>query len=140
MTTYEQMAASLDILWCPGTVGSYPCPMEHRLNGLVTNPRGPGDELGPGTIHWTNRPATKADTLAFLKLCAMALDPTINEESVPWRRVYRLDKLARDTGRRLHIKLPARLWSSDKAFVLAGVAGLTNEVPGRKQAFDWARR
>jgi hypothetical protein len=135
--TYEEMARELDIRWCPGTVIGYPCPMEHRLNGSVTHDRGPD---APGTVHWREASSNPADQLAFLKLAAMALDPTLADEATPWRRVYRLCMLARATGARLHIKVPARLWAGDKAFVLAGVAGLPNDVPQRKQAFDWARR
>jgi hypothetical protein len=90
--------------------------------------------------HFPERPVTKADTLTFLKVAAIELDPTINDEPVAWRRTYRLCRLARESGERIDIRLPARLWSADRAFVLAGVAGLPNSVPLRKQAFDWARR
>lgn len=90
--------------------------------------------------HFTERPVAKADTLAFLKVAAVELDPTINDEPVAWRRTYRLCRLARESGEKLAIRLPASYWSADKASVLAGVAGLPNNVPMRKQAFDWARR
>jgi hypothetical protein len=90
--------------------------------------------------HFTTRPITRTDTLAFLKVAAVELDPSIDDEIVPWRRTYRICRLARESGEKLGIRLPASYWSVDRAFVLAGVAGLPNEVPLRKQAFDWARR
>jgi len=90
--------------------------------------------------HFPDRPVTKADTFAFLKVAAVELDPSINDELVPWRRTYRLCRLARESGEKLGIRLPASYWRIDRASVLAGVAGLPNSVPMRRQAFDWARR
>jgi len=91
-------------------------------------------------LHFPDRPVTKADTLTFLKVAAVELEPSINDEPVAWRRTYRLCRLARESGEKLDIRLPRSYWSADRASVLAGVAGLPNSVPLRKQAFDWARR
>jgi hypothetical protein len=129
--TYPDMAATLGITYCRGiTPTGHYCNLRHDLNGSTDGE----------TIHFTDRPVTKVDTLAFLKLVAKVRDPDLEQESVPWRRVYRLDRLVRVAGAELGIRLPRRLFRADRAFVLAGVAGLGNDVPMRKQAFDWARR
>lgn len=131
VTSYEGMAHDLGLPYCRGILptGQY-CHRDHRLNGSVAD----------GAIHFSDRPVTRVDTLAFLKLAAQVIDPTLAEESVPWRRVFRMNRLVRQTARRLHVRLPGHLSRMDRAFVLAGVAGLSNEVPLRKQAFDWSRR
>lgn len=131
--SYGTMAQALGLRLCHGILptGHY-CGLNHHLNGQVS--------YDPPTVHFSDRPVTKADTQAFLRLVAQALDPSINDETVPWRRVYRICRLARETGESIGVRLPARSWSADRAFVLAGVAGLPNSVPLRKQAFDWARR
>jgi hypothetical protein len=131
MTTYQSMARDLGLGYCRGINerGQY-CHLEHRLNGSVAD----------DVVHFADRPVTRADTFAFLKLAAQVIDPTLRDEAVPWRRVYRMNRLVRDLAHRLHVRLPAHSSRMDRAFVLAGVAGLSNEVPLRKQAFDWARR
>lgn len=125
------MARELGLAYCRGILptGHY-CPRSHRLNG----------EAAGGTIHFADRQVTKTNTLAFLKLAAMIVDPALADEPVPWRRVYLLNRLVRELGARLRLRIPTRLTKADKAFVLASIAGLSNEVPMRKQAFDWARR
>ncbi len=129
--TYPQMAQALGLAYCGGILptGHYCHAGEHALNGSVAD----------DTIHFTDRQVTKSNTLAFLKLAALAMDPEINDD-VPWRRVYRIDKGVLNLCRFLGIGLPAHLWRGDKRFVLSSIGGLTNEVPMRKQAFDWARR
>ena len=124
------MAAELGIEYCGGINkrGSYCHAGDHRTGFVV-------DEV----IHFADRPVTKASTYTFLKLVAR---PRVPDADVmePWRRVYAIDYWARLAGETLRIRLPAKYWAADKAFVLAGVAGLSNKVPTRKQAFDWARR
>lgn len=130
--TYPGMARTLGVHYCGGilSTGAY-CPIgEHRFTGFAT----------PGEVHLREPVRVdRRDALAFLKLAAVALEPDIDED-VPWRRVFRRYRGVRAGAARLYMRYPARYWNADKAFVLAGTAGLSNEVPMRKQAFDWARR
>jgi hypothetical protein len=130
LTSYEGMAAALGVPFCGGILrtGRY-CHLEHRHQGAVAD----------GTVHLSARPITRADTTNFLKLAARALDPSLDEDEYLWRRVYRRARAANALGRTLHFT-PGRAWRNEKAFVLASVAGLSNDIPLRKQAFDWARR
>lgn len=130
--TYRGMAEHLGVEYCGGLrpTGHYCHAGNHKLNGFVT----------PGTVHLAE-PALvdRRDAFLFLRLAAQALDPSINDD-IPWRRTFRLYRAIRDAAARFHIRFQPRYWSFDKAFVLAGVAGLTNEVPMRRQAYNWARR
>ena len=130
--TYPGMAERLGIGYCRGMLpsGHYCRAGDHHLNGFVTD----------GTVHLAE-PSTvdRRDALVFLRLAAQVLDPTINDD-IPWRRTYRLYRGVQDAALRFHMSYPPRHWAADKAFVLAGVAGLSNEVPMRKQAYDWSRR
>jgi hypothetical protein len=130
--TYASMARDLGLTYCHGiTATGHYCPESHDLNGSVTE----------GSIHFSDRPVGKVNNAAFLKLAAVALDPSINEESVPWRRVYRRALGMRTAGKVAHVRIPARHMAMDRAVVRAGVAGLTTASdPLRKRAFDWARR
>lgn len=129
--SYERMAQQLGIEWCGGIRPTgHTCYEEHRLNGSVKG----------RTVHFADRPVTALSTIVFLKLAAQVIDPTLADETAPWRRVYRAHLIVRACSRRLHVRLPARYFGADRAFVLAGVAGLPNSVPMRRQAFDWARR
>lgn len=130
--TYPQMAQRLGVGYCRGMLptGHYCRAGDHRLNGFVRD----------GTVHLAEPDRVdRRDALVFLRLAAQALDPTMNDD-VPWRRTYRLYRGVRDAAARFHMVYPPRHWTADKAFVLAGVAGLSNSVPMRKQAYDWARR
>lgn len=124
----SQLAREAGIDYCRGiTPTGHMCHREHHLNG----------EAVDGTIHLEDRRANRVNSHAFLRLAAIALDPTLKED-VPWRRVYRLDQSMRQIARAIDV--PYKSSQMDRAFVLAGVAGLSNDVPLRKQAFDWARR
>jgi hypothetical protein len=93
------------------------------------------------TIHFLDKNINRADNRRFLKLAAFGLDPTLTDPREPlWRHIYRTSVAMRGVARTLHIRIPRSDMSLSRAVVLAGVAGLTNEVPLRKQAFDWARR
>lgn len=129
------MAQQLGVAYCGGitSTGHY-CPLEDpytvpHVNGLAKD----------GVVHFYDRPVRKVSTYTFLKLVAKVRDPSLADD-VPWRRIYRMDKLTRQAANELGIRLPRRLFATDRAFVLAGVAGISNDVPMRKQAFDWARR
>lgn len=128
--TYAEMATELGLDWCRGILptGHYCQGGDHKM-GFVTE----------HTVHFADRRQSKPEVLAFLKLAAVATEPDIDDD-VPWRRVFRRGRLVREFSAQLRMRVPGRLWSTDKAFVLASVAGLSNEVPMRKLAFDWARR
>jgi len=125
------MAQQLGVAYCGGitSTGHY---CDVRWHGREGSAEG-------GVVHFSERPPSKYNTYAFLKLVAKVRDPSLADD-VPWRRIYRMDKLARQAANELGIRLPRRLFATDRAFVLAGVAGISNDVPMRKQAFDWARR
>ena len=129
--TYDDMARTLGIDWCDGR--SSDCHMRHVLEGSVSH-------LTATTIHITDRTPSKSNTLAFLKLVARAEDPGLDVDPAPWRRVYLINVRVRSLARMLHIGNPAHPARMDRAFVLASVAGISNEVPMRKKAYDWARR
>jgi hypothetical protein len=82
------------------------------------------------------------DIKRFLLLCARAKDPTLwaSYDEPVWLKVYRGNVAARYIGWQIHIRVPARYHRFDKMIVLSGVTLLSNDVPLRKQAFDWARR
>jgi hypothetical protein len=130
--TYREMAEVLGVSHCGGITaqGSYCRLGDHHLAGFTTE----------GTVH-LHEPTRvdRRDALAFFKLAAGVLDPTLNDD-VPWRRVYRRYVAVQNAAARFHMRYEPRHWKADKAFVLAGTAGLSNEVPLRKQAYDWARR
>ena len=123
--TYEQMARDLGLDLCR----SLDCPRDHFMG-----------DAEPGRIHFTDIRFSWPGAKRFLRLAAIALDPSLREEEPFWLYLYRLNIAARKVGLRVHLKVPRRFFELDRAFVLAGVAGLTNEVPMRRQAFDWARR
>ena len=130
--TYPRMAERLGIKHCWGMLptGHYCHAGDHRLNGFVTT----------NTVHLAEPSSVdRRDAFVFLRLAAQVLDPTVNDD-ILWRRQYRLYRGVQAAASLFHMRYPPRYWSADKAFVLAGVAGLSNEVPMRKQAYDWARR
>ena len=131
MLSYPTMAVELGVAHCRGITptGHYCGEGDHKV-GFAR----------PGIVH-LNEPERidRRDTLAFLKLAVVALDPSIDDD-VPWRRVYRRYAATAEAASRFHLRFPVRHWRADKAFVLASVAALSNEVPLRKPAFDWARR
>ena len=130
--TYPGMAERLGIGYCWGMLpsGHYCRAGDHRLNGFAKD----------GTVHLAEPSSVdRRDAFVFLRLAAQVLDPTVNDD-IPWRRQYRLYRGVQAAASLFHMRYPPRYWSADKAFVLAGVAGLSNEVPMRKQAYDWARR
>ena len=132
--TYDEMAAALGVTRCRGrTPSGHRCDQQHDLEGSVDKR---GAEHG---IHFSERPVQRPSTLVFLKLVARVEEPSIDFDT-PWRRIYRMNMAVRDLAVRLHIQYPDYQASADRAFVLASVAGMSNAVPMRRQAFDWARR
>ena len=125
------MAHRLGVTYCAGitSTGHYCDVYWHHQEGSTR-----GD-----VVHFSERQPSKYHTLAFLRLVAKVRDPSLDDD-VPWRRIYRMDKLVRQAAAELGIRLPRRLFTTDRAFVLAGVAGISNDVSMRKQAYDWARR
>jgi hypothetical protein len=122
--SYRELVRSLDLGYCDGAH----CPADHEV----------GDAYG-GVVHFADRRASWPGIHRVLKLAAQAKDPSVLGEA-PWKRVYLLNVRARELGHQVGIRVPARFTRFDRAFVRAGVAGLTNDVPLRKSAFDWARR
>jgi hypothetical protein len=98
-----------------------------------------GDVTPDGVIHWTDRPMRWPGLVRFLKMVAISRDPTLAKE-VPWRRVYRLNMALKGIEKEAHTRIPARHLRADRVFVRASVAPLSNDVPMRKEAFDWSRR
>ena len=133
MNNYDEMAEALGVTRCRGrTPSGHYCHEQHDKEGSISHgPDGP-------VIHFGERTYKRANTLAFLKLVARSQEPSIDADE-PWRRVYRLNLKVRFLARFLRIRNPAGPARADRAFVLAGVAPLSNDVPLRKQAFDWAR-
>lgn len=125
---YAEMADILGIDWCDEAAPA--CLARHVDGGSITE----------GTIHLIESETGVAATVRFLTLAARVLDPSLDEETVMWRRAHRLVLAKRDLAHRVHVRLPRRVFDFERTYVLAGVAGLTNEVPGRKRAYDWARR
>jgi len=137
---YQAMAAALNVTLCRGrTPSGHYCQEQHDKEGSITNHPSPKGAV----IHFSDRPhhpkSANANTLAFLKLVARVQEPSIDMDE-PWRRVYRLNQKVRFLARFLKIPNPATPAHADKAFVLASVASLNNDVPMRKQAYNWARR
>jgi hypothetical protein len=130
------MAERLWVIWCDGSDDG--CIMQHDLEGSISR-RLISTTQFP-VIHFADRPVTRANVLAFLRLVVRADDDRIDEDPVVWRRVYFLNIRVRALAKTLHIKDPGHPARMDRAFVLASVAGLPNSVPMRKQAYDWARR
>lgn len=128
--TYGEMAAALGVTLCRGRLatGHY-CGQEHKGPGSVTD----------NTVHFRRERVSSVSTYAFLRLVARAKDPSIDQD-VPWRRVYRLNMAARQHARIAGVRIPVRTTMADRAFVLASVATVSNDVPMRRQAYDWARR
>ena len=113
-----------------GPTGHY-CHLDHHAG-----------EVSPGMVHIVDRPLTRwPDIQRFLMLCARAMGRVQPGWDEPvWQSVYSANMASREIGARLHIRVPAHYHRLDKAMVLAGVAGISNDAPLRKQAFDWARR
>jgi hypothetical protein len=135
--TYGSLIRDLGLTPCHGIgpTGHY-CGLtrdQHIMGGV--------DRSDTTVIHWLDVPLGKwPDVKRFLVVCARALDPTLMDNDPVWRQVYRGNVAARAVGRRLGIRVPARYLKFDRMVVLSGVAGLSNDVPFRKQAFDWSRR
>lgn len=126
MTT-EEMAQGLGIKLCTGML---PTGRKCHFNHLVGS-------VHEGTLHFYSRVMGKADTLAFLRAASSLLDPSLRDDP-PWLRVYRQNMAFRAMSKKLGIRPPDP--ATDKKFVLASVVDMSNEVPMRRQAFDWARR
>jgi hypothetical protein len=128
--TFQQIAIELGVPYCGGINKGFRCYLEHDLNGSLVD----------GTIHLTDRNGYRASTTAaLLSMAARIRDPSLDAD-LPWRRVYRVSIAARGLAAEIHVRLPREVWDFNRAFVKAGVAGLSNDVPLRKQAYDWARR
>lgn len=122
--TYEEMARDLGLDYCSR------CRLFDHQAG----------EAQPGIVHFDDVRFSWPGAKQFLRLCALALDPTLREVEPFWLYLYRLNMAAREAGERVRLRVPRRYMKLDRMTVLAGVAGLSNEVPMRKQAYDWARR
>lgn len=129
MKTFQQIASDLGVPYCGGINKGFRCYLEHDLNGSLVD----------GTIHLRDRQTNRANTLVMLKMVARIRDPSLDSD-LPWRRTYRTAVAVRGLAAEIHIRLPRDAFDFDRAFVLAGVAGLPNSVAFRKQAYDWARR
>ena len=128
--TFQQIATELGVPYCGGINKGFRCHEQHDLNGSLAN----------GTIHLTDRNGYRDSTTAsLLSMAARIRDPSLDDD-LPWRRVYRVSIAARVLAAEIHVRLPRGIWDFNRAFVKAGVAGLSNDVPLRKQAFNWARR
>jgi hypothetical protein len=121
---YDEMARELGLDLCRG------CPDYDHAGG----------EAGAGRVHYDALTSSWPATKRFLKLCAYARDPALRDTGPLWAHVYLTNMASREIGRRLGIRVPSRYLTLDRIVVLAGVAGLSNDVPMRKQAYDWARR
>lgn len=135
MSRYGEMIRELGLVPCHGILPSgHYCsfnPSDHYMGRTAA-----------GIVHFTDDEATDMVRVqGFLKLCATAFDPTLIDTGQPlWRRIYRHNVAARDIGRRLHRRIPKRHTKFDRSIVKAGVAGVPNSVPLRRQAYDWARQ
>lgn len=130
LPTYPDMAKALDILRCRGITssGHYCMGFDHSTG-----------EAERGRIHWADRRSSWPGVVRFLKLAAVARDPSLNEDQ-PWRRVYRIDMALVDMSKEVHVRVPARYLVMDRAFVRASVATIPNSEPLRRRAFHWSRR
>lgn len=122
--TLGEIAASAGVDLCTGCSR----PFNHQVGSVE-----------PLRVHYTERRVTWEVLHRMLKLCASAIDPTI-DDGPTWRRVYLQNIRARDLASDLHKRIPARYLAFDKAFVRAGTSGLPNYIELRKQAHDWSRR
>jgi hypothetical protein len=129
-TTVAAITRELGVPYCWGISRGFYCPRDHRQQGTITP---------DGTIHLHDHVVTKTNLVTVLRMIAIAQDPTLNGD-VPWRRVYRIDVAIRALAIRLRTRIPRETFANDRSFVRASCAGLSNDVPMRKQAFDWARR
>ena len=129
---YGALAEMLHVEHCRGMRrdGTYCHAQVSHASGEVTD---------DGVIHWADRRMEWPGLVRFLKLVAISRDPTLAKE-VPWRRVYRLNMALKEVEQEAHTRIPARYLRADRAFVKASVASLSNDVPLRKEAFDWSRR
>jgi len=128
--TFQQIATELEVPYCGGVRKGFYCHEQHDLAGSVVD----------GTIHMRDHKSGRPSAqVAFLKMVARARDPSLDTD-IPWRRVYRTDAAVYELARRIHIRPPKKVFDFDRAFVRAGVAGLSNDIPMRKQAYDWSRR
>lgn len=127
--TAANIAHTLNIPYCGGIYKGFRCYEEHKLNGSVTN----------GIMHLEDRLVNRYTIASVLKLAARAQDPTLADD-VPWRRVYRTSVAVQALAATARVRYSRESFKADRAFVLANVAGMPNEVPLRRQAFDWARR
>lgn len=124
---YSEMAAQLGLGYCSHCGPSY----DHVMGEVDQAAR---------TIHYTNGRFTWPRTKRFLLLAVRILDDPATDEPSFWLHVYRRSRSARNLAQQLGLRVPRRYWDMDRAMVRAGVAGLSNEVPYRKEAYDWARR
>jgi len=129
---YGALAKTLDVEWCRGirSDGTYCHANSNHSMGDVTD---------GGVVHWADRRMEWPGLVRFLKLVVISRDPTLAKE-VPWRRIYRLNMALKEVEREAHTRVPARYLRADRAFVRASVASLSNDVPMRREAFDWSRR
>ena len=131
--TYGGLIRELGLTPCHGIgpTGHY-CHRNHNI-GEVEN----------GIVHMIDAPLGRwTDIKRFLLLCARAKDSTLwaSYDEPVWLKVYRGHIAARAVGKRLRIRVPVEYYVFDKLLVLSGTTSLSNDVPLRKQAFDWARR
>jgi hypothetical protein len=131
--TYGGLIRELGLTPCHGIgpTGHY-CNLDHNA--------GASD---PGMVHIVDGPLGRwTDIKRFLLLCARAKDSTLwaSYDEPVWLKVYRGHVAARAVGKRLHIRVPTAYYVFDKLLVLSGTTGLSDDIPLRKQAFNWSRR
>ena len=131
--TYGGLIRELGLTPCHGISPSgHYCNLDHAHG-----------EVERGIVHFLDGPLGRwPEIKRFLLLCARAKDSTLwaSYDEPVWLKVYRGDMQAREIGHRLHIRVPSRYLRLDKAVVMAGTSGLSNDIPSLKQARDWARR
>lgn len=131
-TTYGALADLLEVEHCRGMSRSgFYCSedADHQVGAVSPD----------GVIHWADRRMHWEGLVRFLKLVAISRDPTLAKE-VPWRRVYRINMALKGIAREAHTHIPARYLRVDRLYVRASVASLGNDVPLRREAYNWSRR
>ena len=129
--TYWGIAEMVGAEYCRGIRDGFYCTeqADHQVGAVSPD----------GIIHWADRRMSWPGLVHFLKLVAISRDPSIASD-VPWRRVYRINMGLKQAARDAHTHIPARFIRPDRLFVRASVASLGNDVPMRREAYEWSRR
>lgn len=129
---YGALAEMLGVEYCRGIRrdGTYCSAYANHALGSVTN---------DGVVHWADRIMRWNGLVHFLKLVVIARDPDIMQAE-PWRRVYLTNMALKKVAKEAHTRIPGRYLRADKAFVRASVANVGNDVPLRREAYEWSRK